>query len=118
MQVLSLQPFVPSGPDFDSSLQLFVDLGFVVKWNAGDYAGLENNGFGFILQQFNDKKFAENFMLSVGVPDVEEFWREVKEKKLEEKYKIRLGNPTDMPYGREVNLIDMAGVCWHFVQSE
>src|SRR5437867_6257691 len=26
---------------------------------------------------------------------------------------VRLTGPTDHPWGREVNLIDLAGVCWH-----
>ena len=30
---------------------------------------------------------------------------------------VRIGNVSDMPYGREVNIIDMAGVCWHFVEQ-
>ncbi len=27
----------------------------------------------------------------------------------------RLYQNTQMPYGKEINLIDVAGVCWHFV---
>jgi len=56
-------------------------------------------------------------MLSVKVNDADEFWKEIKEKKLPEKFGIRLGNPTDQPYGREFNMIDIAGVCWHFVKQ-
>jgi hypothetical protein len=117
MKILSLQAFVPSGPDFDSSVQLFQDLGFSIKWNAGDYIGFDKDGCGFILQRYNNIQFAENLMLTVAVSSADEVWKEIKEKALEEKYRIRLGAPADMPYGREVNMIDIAGVCWHFVQS-
>ena len=117
MKFISLQPFVPSGQDFEGSKQLFQELGFTVNWDAGDYIGLQRDDCKFILQKFNNKEFAENFMISVGVSNVDEFWKEVNEKQLAKKFGIRLGNPTEQPYGREVNIIDIAGVCWHFVQQ-
>jgi hypothetical protein len=116
MKFLSLQPFVPSGHDFDKSKSLFRELGFTVSWDAGDYAGFEKDGCRFILQKYNNKEFAENFMVSVGVANAEEFWQEVNDKKLVEKYGIRINPPVQQPYGTEVNLIDLAGVCWHFVE--
>jgi len=39
------------------------------------------------------------------------------EKQLPGKFGIRIGKVSDMPYGKEVNIIDMAGVCWHFVEQ-
>lgn len=30
----------------------------------------------------------------------------------------RLKEPTDFPWGREVNIIDPAGVCWHVRQAQ
>ena len=116
MKFLALQPFVPSGSDFAASKQFFVELGFKINWDAGDYAGLEKDGCKFILQKFDNREFAENFMVTVGVDNVDEFRREVIEKKLPERFGIRIGEASDMPYGREVNIIDKAGVCWHFVQ--
>jgi catechol 2,3-dioxygenase-like lactoylglutathione lyase family enzyme len=116
MQFLSLKPFVPSGPDYEKARDFFVELGFRLVWEAGDYAGLENNNYGFILQRFNNKEFAENFMLSVGVENADAFRAMVLEKQLPQKYGIRIGEAGNQPYGREVNVIDMAGVCWHFVQ--
>lgn len=117
MQFLSLQPFVPSGSNFEGSKQFFIELGFNIRWDAGDYISFENNGCKFILQKFDNKEFAENFMLTVGVTNVDEFREEVIKKKLPEKFGIHIGKASDMPYGREVNIIDMAGVCWHFVQQ-
>ena len=55
-------------------------------------------------------------MVSVKLSDVDEFWKDVKRKQLTEKFGIRMTEPSEMPYGREVNIIDLAGVCWHFVQ--
>jgi len=118
MQFLSLQPFVPSGKDFEGSKQFFQQLGFNINWDAGDYISFEKDDCRFILQKFHNKEFAENFMLTVGVTNAEEFRKEVIEKQLQEKFGIRISEVSDQPYGREVNIIDMAGVCWHFVQQK
>ena len=117
MKFLSLQPFVPSGSNFEASKQFFQQLGFVVNWEMGDYAGLEKDGCKFILQNYTNKNFAENFMLTVGVSNADEVRQEVIEKQLPEKFGIRIGEVSDQVYGREVNIIDLAGVCWHFVQQ-
>ena len=37
MKFLSLEPFVPSGKDFEKSKELFRELGFKINWDAGDY---------------------------------------------------------------------------------
>src|SRR5689334_20113272 len=73
MKFTSLQPFVPSGADFQKSKQFFLELGFNLAWDAGDYAGLEKDGCRFVLQKFDNKPFAENFMLTVRVDDVDQF---------------------------------------------
>jgi len=117
MKFFSLQPFVPSGSDFESSTQFFQELGFEIKWNAGDYIGFEKDRCKFILQNFKNKEFAENFMITVSVDDVTKFYRDVIERNLPEKFGIRISEPLDMPYGKESNIIDLAGVCWHFVQQ-
>jgi hypothetical protein len=116
MKCLSLEPFVPSGSQLAASKELFQALGFTMNWDAGDYAGFEKDGCKFILQHFDNKAFAENFMINVKIDNADAFWKEVKEKNLEARFGIKLGAPTRMPYGKEVNLIDIAGVCWHFVE--
>ena len=55
MKFQSLEPFVPSGSDFDGSKQLFLELGFKINWEAGGYIGFEKDGCKFILQQYNNK---------------------------------------------------------------
>jgi len=116
MKFISLEPFVFSGPDFERSKLFFQELGFKMVWDAGDYAGFETDGCKFILQKYDNKKFAENFMISVSISNADEFWNEVNEKGLPQKFGIRLSTPSAQPYGKEVNIIDLAGVCWHFVE--
>ena len=116
MKFLSLEPFVPSGSNFESSKKLFQELGFNINWDVGEYIGFERDGCKFILQKYENEEFAQNFMVSVRVDNAEEFWRYVIENKLVEKFDIKVGRPTQQPYGKEVNIIDIAGVCWHFVE--
>jgi hypothetical protein len=116
MKFLSLEPFVPSGSNFEGSKLFFQELGFTVNWAAGDYVGFEKDGCKFILQKYNEKGFAENFMISIKVDNVEEFRQSVIEKQLPEKFGITISRPIQQPYGKEVNVRDIAGVCWHFVQ--
>lgn len=40
VEFLSLEPFVPSGKDFESSKQLFEALGFTKTWDQGGYGRL------------------------------------------------------------------------------
>ncbi|AKQ46897.1 bleomycin resistance protein [Rufibacter radiotolerans] len=117
MQFLSLEPFVPSGSNFTDAKQFFQELGFTLTWDAGDYIGFERDACKFILQKYDHAEFAQNFMLNVKVSDVEEFRNGLLSRKLPEKYGVTVGQPTQQPYGKEVNVIDMAGVCWHFVEG-
>lgn len=117
MEFLTLSPFVPSGKDFESAKAFFVELGFKILWDGGNYAGLGYGSCTFILQRFDNEAFAQNYMVSVIVSNVEEFRNSVLEKKLPEKYGIRIGIISKESYGLEVNIIDKAGVCWHFIEQ-
>lgn len=44
------------------------------------------------------------------------FFRFLKPGSLPEKYGIRIGEITEESYGKEVNIMDRAGVCRHFVE--
>jgi hypothetical protein len=116
MKFLSLSPFVPSGNKYEESKQLFQELGFTLNWEQADLAGFGRDGCNFILQRFERREFAENFMLSVRISDAREFHDMVLGKKLAERFGIRVGNISQQPYGKEVNIIDIAGVCWHFIE--
>jgi hypothetical protein len=110
----SIEPSVLSGKDLQGLCRLSLEFGFGITWEAADVVGFENNGCRFILQKYDEKAFAENFMLSVKVDDLDEFWEKIGKLNLPEKFGVKLTEPTDFPWGREVNMIDIAGVCWHF----
>lgn len=73
MKFFSLEPFVPSGSNFAGAKEFFQELGFAINWDAGDYAGLQKDNCKFILQNFTNEEFAQNFMVSVRIDNAEEF---------------------------------------------
>ena len=118
LTVRSLQPFVPSGSRYDESRQFFKELGFEEVWESGGYAGFRNGNAEFILQRFDDAAFASNFMVKIVVDDLDAWWKAVAAKQLEQRYPAaRFKPPADYPWGREVNFIDLAGVCWHVAEG-
>lgn len=118
LRAQSLQPFVPSGKDYDASRRFFADLGFEEVWENDGYAGFRNGDAQFILQKFDDATFAGNFMVRLNVKDLDAWWRAVSLKQLDQTYPaFRIKPPGDFPWGREANFIDLAGVCWHVGQA-
>jgi len=112
--VLSLLPFVPSGADYEGSRRLFAELGFEEVWENNGHAGFRNGDAQFILQKYDVKSFAENFMVRLNVKDLEAWWQGVSRLQLDKKYPgFKISPPSNFPWGREVNFIDLAGVCWH-----
>ncbi len=118
MSFISLEPFIPSGSDFDQAKQFFLELGFEVEWEQEGLTGFRQGNCTFILQQYNNKAFAENLMLSVKVTDIHAFWKHITDKDLPSRFGIPLiGKPVQQPYGKEVNIINPAGFCWYFIEA-
>lgn len=116
MKVLNIRAFVPSGKDYEKSKQFFQELGFNLTFNAPDFAIFEKDGREFFLQNYDQPGFTQHYMMAVDINNAEEFRNSVIEKKLPEKYGIKLWPIIEQPYGKEVNIADVAGVLWHFVE--
>lgn len=110
----SLQPFVPSGADYDGSRRFFTALGFEELWENNGMAGFRSGEARFMLQRFDNRAFAEQYMVAVTVPDLDAWWHAVSALELDKAFPgVRIGSPETRPWGREVAFIDLAGVCWH-----
>ena len=113
-QATSLFPFVPSGTDFKKSIAFFEELGFTKQWSDDNMAGLKFGDAFFILQNINIPVWQENQMLTLVVTSLDDYWTELSEKNLPAKYPgVKIKPPANFPWGRELNIIDPAGVCWH-----
>jgi hypothetical protein len=119
LRVLSLSPFVPSGEHYESSRRFFAELGFEEIWENGGCAGFKSGDAQFILQKLENSDFAENFMVTIVVPNLDLWWDTIRQMRLDDSYPgVRFRPPTDFPWGREVHFADLAGVCWHVRQQE
>lgn len=114
----TLYPFVPSGPRFEESLAFFAALGFHQEWRQAGLAGLRFGGAYFLLQQIDVPAWQENQMITFEVGDLEGYWSELAAQDMERAFPgTKLRAPTDFPWGRELHVIDPAGVCWHVRQA-
>jgi predicted enzyme related to lactoylglutathione lyase len=110
----SLYPFVPSGPDFKLALSFFAELGFERAWEHDGLAGLRYGGAYFMLQSIGVPEWQKNQMITIEVEDLDAYWAELEPKDLPARFAgAKLRPPTDFPWGREIHIIDPAGVCWH-----
>jgi hypothetical protein len=113
-----LYPFVPSGRDFELALDFFAELGFEKQWQHDGLAGLRFGDAYFMLQSIDVPEWQKNQMLVLEVSDLGAYWSEVEAKNLPARFSgVRTKRPTDFPWGREVHIIDPAGVCWHVRQA-
>jgi hypothetical protein len=113
----ALYPFVPSGPDFERSLAFFGKLGFDKVWQNAGLAGLKFGGAQFILQDISVLEWQKNQMITVEVTDLDGYWSELEGLALDKSFPgVKLRAPTEFPWGREIHIIDPAGVCWHIRQ--
>ena len=69
LSALALLPFIPSGKRLRCQSSPFRYLGFEEVWENDGYAGFRNGDAQFILQKFDVKEFAENFMVRLNVKD-------------------------------------------------
>jgi hypothetical protein len=115
----ALYPFVPSGPEFPVSVAFFQELGFDKLWETDGLAGLRFGGAYFMLQDIDVSEWQKNQMITFEVDDLDGYWSEIGAKALAERFRgVKLKPPTDYPWGREIHIIDPAGVCWHVRQAK
>jgi len=115
----TLYPFVPSGTNFERSLEFFAALGFEQAWRQDGLAALRFGGAYFLLQNIDVPEWQKNQMMVFEVDDLDLYWSEVEAKSLATAFTgVKLKPPTEFPWGREVHIIDPGGVCWHVRQSE
>ena len=115
----TLYPFVPSGPQFQRSLEFFAAIGFETEWRQEELAGLRFGGAYFMLQDIDVPEWQKNQMITFEVVDLDAYWAELEVQDLAKQFAgVSLRPPTDFPWGREIHFIDPGGVCWHVRQAK
>jgi catechol 2,3-dioxygenase-like lactoylglutathione lyase family enzyme len=117
-QATGLYPFVSAGADFETALAFFAELGFETLWKHDGLAGLRYGAAFFFLQAIEVPDWRRTrYSLSRSMISTAT-GRRSKQRDLERRFAgVRLKAPTEFPWGREVNIVDPAGVCWHIRQT-
>ena len=110
------RPFLPAR-DFDLSKRFYEALGFQ-KLLDGDVAIYEIGSSGFILQNYYQKEWSENFMMQLMVDDLDAWWDHITALDLPQKFGVAAPRPPAMqPWGLRVAYVfDPSGVLWHIAQ--
>jgi len=103
--------------DFDLSKRFYETLGFE-KVLDGEVAIFNAGSGGFILQNYYQKDWAENFMLSLMVDDLDAWWTHLQSLDLPSRFGVQPPRaPALQPWGLRVAfLFDPSGVLWHVAQ--
>lgn len=118
VRATTLYPFVPSGANFSRALEFFAALGFEKEWANDGLAAMRFGGAFFLLQNIDIPQWQSNQMINFEVDNLDAYWSEIEAKDLPASFAgVRLRPPQDFPWGREIHIIDPAGVCWHVRQS-
>ena len=113
-----VKAFVPAR-DFELSLRFYGDLGFVADFNDGQLALLRRGRLAFFLQNFYVAAHADNFVMHLGVDDLES-WVDAGARVASEyaAHGVRASAAELRPWGlRDMTLIDPTGVLWRIAEN-
>ena len=103
--------------DFEKSKRFYTALGFKMSEGWGGTADFELNGCRFRLQNYYVKDWANNFMIVMGVDDVEHWHQHaLKMAKSGEFDGMRIKPPEAVDDSRVLHVVDPTGVLLVFVQ--
>lgn len=110
----SIRPFI-GARDFQVSRSFYTDLGFNETVLTSGFSYFSSDHFGFYLQDAHVKDWIDNTMVFLEVENVKQFWQDLVDLNLADKYKgVRLVPIREHHWGREFLLHDPSGILWHF----
>ncbi len=110
------RPFLPA-KDFGLSTRFYEALGFE-KVMDDEVAIFRIGASGFILQNYFQKDWAENFMMQLMVDDLDAWWAHVSALDLSTRFGVPAPKPPKIqPWGMRIAyVVDPSGVLWHVAQ--
>ena len=118
VDVVALRPFVPCS-DLEISLRFFTELGFTTTKINDGLGTVQLGPFSFLLQKYEAKGFAANYMMQLMVNDLDAWWKRIEALDLATTYGVKPPTaPALQPWGLTVAyVVDPTGVLWHIVQK-
>ncbi len=113
---MAVRPFVPAR-DFALSKRFYEALGFT-KVLDGEVAIYRIGSSSFILQNYFQKDWAENFMMQAMIDDLDAWWTHIVALDLPKNFGVPAPKaPKLQPWGlRIAYIVDPSGVLWHFAE--
>jgi len=111
------RPFLPSR-DFELSKKFYEALGFQKLLDSSEVAIFQIGATSFVLQNYFQKDWAENFMMQLMVDDLDAWWTHLSALDLPNRFGVPAPKPPMVqPWGlRIAYLVDPSGVLWHVAQ--
>ena len=112
----SARPFLPA-TDLAKSRAFYEALGFK-KVLDSEVAIFAAGATSFILSQFHEENFANNYVMQLMVDDLDAWWAHIVSLDLPGKFGVDAPKPpTMMPWGlRIAYVVDPCGILWHIAQ--
>ena len=112
----STRPFLPA-KNFELSKGFYEALGFVKEFD-GEIAIFRIGTSRFILQNYYQREWAENFMMQLMVDDLDAWWAHIVSLELPKHFGVSAPKPPAVqPWGlRIAYVVDPSGVLWHVAQ--
>lgn len=116
-QATSIRPFIGS-KNFNESRAFYEELGFQeIKIDPKMSLFKVNEHLAFYLQGYYAKDWIENTMFVIEVDDIDTCYADIVSKNLPDKYQdVKLTKIKYLDWGKEIHLLDPAGVLLHFCQ--
>lgn len=112
-QVRSIRTFI-GAKDYNQSREFYLEWGFKEYKTSEKMSFFYMGKVGFYLQDYYVKDWVDNTMAFLEVENLEEYWKEVKSKELDRKFKgVRYVEPKELEWGSEGFIYDPSGVLWH-----
>lgn len=115
LTIKGLTPFIP-GKNFELSKRFYSDIGFTVEAEIKNAVLFVSNGYGFWLQNYYAKEWAENSMLCLYVNDIKLWWSKNESALSSDAYgdhaKV-FSEPHDQEGALMIQFCDPSGVLWH-----
>lgn len=116
LEIRDLKVYMPA-KDFEQSKRFYTALGFKMSEGWGGTADFELNGNKFRLQNYYVKDWADNFMVVMGVDDVEAWHQHVRRIAESGDFdNVRIKEPENVDDSLVLHVVDPSGVLLVFVQ--
>ena len=114
LESVEIKAFVPA-KDYELSKSFYKDLGFTMGSDEEGIAYFFHDNCSFLLQDYYEPKYADNFMMHMLVKDISKWHANFLSNGVAEKYKIKISEITKQPWGMfDFTVFDPSGVLWRF----